>query len=92
MAKATDRPTRLIRARDLTKGATIIDGCGLGCQSSPRGLHVHELTAYDVETHDGTVSAICVTEAGDQRDFGRAEWEIVRVYADTVDATTAREE
>ena len=87
------RPTRMIRARDLTKGDVIVRDCThhfAEC-SIPADRHsvdskamiIHELTVFDTETHDDETSLIYVSESGEQGADGWAEWRIVRVFADT---------
>jgi hypothetical protein len=92
-AAASPRPTRMIRARDLAVGDIVLWECvgKGGCQmsstvhtSSVTAPVFHELTMYDIEAHDGNVSAIVVTESGEQSALrGTAEHAIMRVYADT---------
>lgn len=85
------RPTRMIRARDLAKGVTILRECHspTSCcvpadrHTEPGGALVkHELTVLDAETHGGHTSGIVVTESGEQDEIGMTDWCVVRVFAD----------
>lgn len=100
----TDRPTRLVRARDLIRGATVLEDCGgpapycpfeADQHKSATGdgvIHVvHELTLIDVEAHGDDMSAIAVTESGGQAPLWKAAHLIVRVYADTMPLTAPEE-
>ena len=88
----TDQPTRLVRARDLIKGATVV----IECTDPPKycpyakethgaaGPAEHLLTMYDVETNAGEVTVIAFTETGGQAAWQAPGHRIVRVIADTM--------
>lgn len=92
----SNRPVRVIRARDLVKGATVLTKCISPAQycDVPARHHGtaaqparHERTLLDAETHDGRTTAICVSEDGEPCDLRVPEYQTVRVYADTVPGT-----
>lgn len=99
--ETTTRPTRMVRARDLVKGATVIRDCnGPDCQvpadrhapnSAPGQLN-HLLTLLDAEVHGGEFTSICVTESGEQTQLHLAEFAIVRVFADSMPQANAAPE
>lgn len=89
-----DRPIRVVRARDLVKGATVVRECTSTANclvAADRHMTLaepvnHCLTLLDTETHDGFVTAICVSESGEQCALQEVEWQMVRVFADSVPA------
>ena len=76
----TDQPTRMIFARKLTPGATIIDACGKGCPGT-NGVHTHQLNVLDVMTEGDITSAIVVREDGEQAGWERRNNVAVRIVA-----------
>ena len=97
----SERPIRVVRARDLVKGATVVTKCAHPAPhcSVPADKHQsgterldHCLTVLDVEKHDGLVSAICVSESGEQYGLAEVEWQMIRVFADSMPQTTAAQE
>lgn len=84
----TDRPTRLVRARDLVKGTTIVDKCDGDYGEVTADKHAegseHWLTVLDAEIYDGKLSAICVSESGEQCGFYDIAYQPVRVFTDSM--------
>jgi hypothetical protein len=90
---ASQRPTRMIRARDLAKGDVALYDCAHheSCPV-PADQHrsmdgttkvTHKLTIFDAETHGDKTSVIYVSELGEQGGHSFVDWFVVRVYADT---------
>lgn len=78
MTDSSQRPTRVVRARDLAQGDVVLRDCP-----------DRTLTILDAEVHDGEVSVIYIAESGEQCGTSWREWCIVRVYADTPARTQA---
>lgn len=93
---AEDRPTRIVRARDLVKGATIVGecagpgGCGIpaDAHTSPSQHVTHCRTLLeDPEADNRKIFAIAVLESGEQTEVVLGDGVLLRVFADSMPQT-----